>query len=139
MKKRSHYQPRPVAIPMTVQNTQHVGLTFYADLASFISAPSDTGYNRLMRTLELITLAMKAQGIPDYDVQLGSARRAMASVFGRWQRTAKVTVLELEALTLRAAAPTIEDAIGRTRLDTFTAAHAITKAAMQAQGAPVEA
>lgn len=113
--------------------------TYYVDLVCFISAPSETGYNRLMRTLDLITIAMAAQGIPDYDVQLRSAKRAMAGVFGRWQRTARITVLDLEALTLRAAAPAVEEAIGRTRLDAFTAANTLTKVALQAQGEPVEA
>lgn len=111
---------------------------FYVDLVGFISAPTEAGYNRLMRTLEVITRAMAAQGIQDYDVQLRSAKRAMAGVFGRWQYSARITVLDLEALTLRAAAPAIEEAIGRTRLDTFTAAHALTMAAMQAQGETVE-
>ena len=57
--------------------------SYYVDLVCFISAPSETGYNRLMRTLELITIAMAAQGIPDYDVQLRSAKRAMAGAAAR--------------------------------------------------------
>ncbi|KWR80329.1 MULTISPECIES: hypothetical protein [Cupriavidus] len=139
MRKRSHYQQRPIAIPMTTQNRQHVELTYYADLASFISAPTDTAYNRLMRTLELASFAMAAQDIADYTVQLRSAKRAMSAVFDRSQITGRVTVLELEAMTLRAAAPAIEEAVCRVRLDTFNAAHAINKELMRAQGAPVEA
>ena len=124
---------------MMPANKQHFELTFYADLVGFISVPTDTAYNRLMRTLELVAFAMAAQDVVDYQVQLRSAKRAMSDVFDRTLRTGKVSVSDLEAMTLRAAAPAIEEAIGRTRLDTFNFAHNIVKAAMQAQGAPVEA
>ncbi|QYY30332.1 hypothetical protein K2O51_23470 [Cupriavidus pinatubonensis] len=139
MKKRSRYQMRAVGVPMMPFNKRHVELTYYADLVSFISAPTDTAYNRLMRTLELVAFAMEAQNIPDYRVHLRSTKLAMSAVFDRSQHTGRVTVLDLEAMTLRAAAAAIEQAISRMRLDTFNEAHFITKLAMQAQGAPVEA
>jgi len=139
MRKRSRYQVRAKCLPMMGFNKRHVELTYYADLVGFISAPTDTAYNRLMRTLELVAVAMETQNIPDYRVQLRSAKLAMSAVFDRSLHTGKVTVLDLEAMTLRAAAPAIEQAISRMRLDTFTEAHAITKLAMQVQGAPVEA
>lgn len=139
MRKRTARRERPLLVPkMGSINATHVSLTFYADLSAFISDPTATAYNRLMRSIELVAMAMYAQRISDYDVQIRSAKLAMRDVFGRYEATGNVTVLDLEAATLRAAAKSIEAAIGRTRLDVFCNAHTSLKLAMHVHGASVE-
>lgn len=140
MRKRSHRKERSLPVPkMGSTNATHVSLTFYADLSAFISDPNPTAYNRLMRSIELVGMAMEAQHITDFDVQIRSAKLAMRDIFSRFEATENVTVLDLEASTLRAAAKAIEEAIGRTRLDVFCNAHTSLKLAMHLRGAAVQA
>lgn len=125
---------RPVRIPMMPHNQGHLKLTFYADLTQFISAPQPLGYNRLIRLLDIVSICMALQGMTDNRAQVQSARRAMVAIEQRHARTGVLAVTDLDALTLRAAAPAIEVAIGRIRLDAFSYANALVQHKMQLQG-----
>ncbi len=119
---------------MMPRNKQHLKLTFYADLVGFLSDPTPTAYNRLLRILDILAIVMPVQRMTDYLVQVQSARRAMAAILDRHDRIGVLAVSTLDANTLRAAAPHIEAAIGRTRLDAFSFANAIVQHKMQLQG-----
>lgn len=112
-------------------------MTYYADLVAFISAPTPTAYNRLLRILDILAIVMPAQRMTDHLVQVQSARRAMVAILARHERTGTLAVSDLDAMTLRTAAPHVEAAIGRTRLDTFSYANAVVQHKMQTQGVPL--
>lgn len=134
MSTRHLHHPRRVRPPKPTVSQPRLRLTFATDLVAFIHAPTTQGYNRLTRLLDVLAVALAAQRAPDALVQIHSARRAMAAIFGRWERTGMVALSRLDELTLRAAAPHVESALGRTRLDAFNLAHALVKAQLQAQG-----
>lgn len=113
----------------------HLTLTFYADLVRFISDPTPSAYNRLLHLVDVLAVAMPLQRMTDHYAQVQSARRALAAVEQRWLRTGALAVTDLDALTLRAAAPDIQAAIGRIRLDAFSFANAIVQHKSQLQGA----
>ncbi|WP_340519979.1 hypothetical protein [Cupriavidus necator] len=119
---------------MMPHNTRHLKLTFYADMVAFLSEPTPIAYNRLLRILDILAIAMPVQRMTDYLVQVQSARRAMVAILDRFERTGTLAVSDLDAKTLRAAAPHIEAAMGRTRLDAFSFANAIVQHKMQLHG-----
>ncbi|WP_121491219.1 hypothetical protein [Cupriavidus plantarum] len=122
---------------MMPHNHGHLQLTLYADLTQFISSPQPLGYNRLTRLLDIVSICMTLQGIADNRAQVQSARRAMVAIEQRYARTGVLAVTGLDALTLRAAAPAIEAAIGRIRLDAFSYANALVQHKMQLQGVAI--
>lgn len=58
----------------------------------------------------------------------------MATIRDRWERVDTMAVTSLDALTLRAAAPFIAGAFGRTRLDVFSFANALVLHKMEQDG-----
>ncbi|CAG2129314.1 hypothetical protein [Cupriavidus numazuensis] len=109
-------------------------LTFYADLAQFIGDPTPVAFDRLLRVLDILAIALRVQPLQDFAVQIHSARRAMSAVVKRLERTGALAVSDLDAVTLRAAAPQIEAAIWRVQLDTFSFANAIVQHKLELQG-----
>ncbi|WP_020201893.1 hypothetical protein [Cupriavidus sp. WS] len=134
MSTQTARQARPPRIPMMPGNTLHLKLTFHADLVAFISDPTPLAYNRLLRILDILAIISQVQRMADYRLQIQSARRAMTAILSRFERTGTLAVTPLDASTLRTAAPFIESAIGRTRLDAFTLANAIVQHKMQLDG-----
>ncbi|WP_420994088.1 hypothetical protein ACKI2N_001840 [Cupriavidus sp. 30B13] len=134
MSTRPTRKPRAVHIPMMPGNTLHLKLTFHADLVAFISDPTPLSYNRLLRTLDILAIISTVQGLAEFRPQIQSARRAMVAVLARRERTGVLAVSTLDAQTLRTAAPFIEQAIGRSRLDAFSFANAIVQHKMQLEG-----
>lgn len=119
---------------MMPHNRQHLELTFYADLVRFISDPTPLAYNRLLRILDILAIAMPLQRTPDQLVQIHSARRAMTAILDRFERTGTLAITRLDEITLRAATPHIEAAIGRVQLGAFSFANALVQHKMQQQG-----
>lgn len=108
--------------------------TFNRDLTQFISDPTPVAFNRLLRLLSILTVTMPIQCDTADLVHVRSARCAMASIRSRWDRTGTMAVTSLDANTLRAAAPFIEAAFGRARLDVYSFANALVSHKMEQEG-----
>ncbi|WP_354675101.1 hypothetical protein [Cupriavidus alkaliphilus] len=96
-----------------------------ADLISFTHAPSPHVCIRLCRALAVMEVALDLQGMRDPLLHVRSAQLALVAVMERRDRIGVFAVSELDALTLRAAAPLIAEAFGRIRLGAFFLANAI--------------
>lgn len=101
----------------------------YVAIVSFTHAPTIAACAHLQRTLATIDIALDLQGLSDDLVHTRSAQLALVSVINRRDRIGVLAVSALDALTLRAAAPHIAEAIGRIRLNTFFIAHAVAERA----------
>lgn len=108
--------------------------TFHRDLSEFINDPKPATFNRLLRLLSILTITMPIQCDTADLVHVRSARSAMATIRNRWERVGTMAVTSLDALTLRAAAPFVAEAFGRTRLDVFSFANALVLHQMEQQG-----
>jgi hypothetical protein len=108
--------------------------TFHRDLTEFISDPTPATFNRLLRLLSTLTITMPIQCDTADLVHVRSARCAMATIHDRWERVGTMAITSLDALTLRAAAPFIAEAFGRTRLDVFSFANALVLHRMEQEG-----
>lgn len=143
MKKRNKaYKPRPVRVPaiipleMVGDALPMLALQLHAGIVTLIEAPTVDHCNNLSRQLCIIAGAMSHQntGAPILEkrdassLAIRSAILAIESVVDRHGRTGKVAVTDSEAVTLRAAAGKLDDALSDISLFAYRKAEAeVTK------------
>ena len=132
-KRVKRYQPRMVSIPDILQvrmtADEHPGLALELHLAivSMIGHPTIAACNQLSHRFSCIAGGMSHanKGAPILarmdaaSVAIKSAIQTIEDIVDRHGRTGGITVTDLEAKTLRAAAGKLDDALGRIPLPAY--------------------
>lgn len=106
---------------------------FYAELMAFLRTPTALAHGQLLHAIDALIEVLHAKHLTDLLIQARSARLALVAILDRQHRTGVLAVTWPEVLTLRTAAPSIEVALSRTRIDTFNLAAALVDAKSRAQ------
>lgn len=131
--RRDHAIRRGTASTIAADK-QQLQLELYDAIAALFIESNEAAYTRVARMVAITRRAMNLQKLTAYDTQIASAQRALDDIFDRWEDIGEVRVLELERLTLRAAAPSLVEAIDKAAARAIEIARDHTEAEFAAQG-----
>lgn len=134
MSTRLDHAIRRGTAPTIAADKQKLQLELYDGIAALFLDPCEQSYSRVARMVSIARIAMAQQNLTAYDTQIRSAQRVLDEIFDRWEDTGDVRALELEKRTLRAAAPSLAQAIDKASIRAIEIARDRTEAEMAVQG-----